>query len=88
MSLLSGKYMIPGTLKVYSLSMYLTRSAFMSEEITQEVFVKVWNNRHQLTSINYFNSWIRTIARNTILNYIKTKAREQLALQHYRGAMI
>lgn len=73
--------------KVYSLSMYLTRSAFMSEEITQEVFVKVWNNRHQLTSINYFNSWIRTIARNTILNYIKTKAREQLALQHYRGAM-
>ncbi len=71
--------------KVYSLSMYLTRSAFMSEEITQEVFVKLWNSRGQLATVNYFSSWIRTIARNTIINYLKVKAREQLALLQYQG---
>ncbi len=69
--------------KVYSLAMYLTRSPFMSEEITQEVFVKIWNNRHQLTEIEYLASWIRTITRNTIINYLKAKAREKLALHDY-----
>lgn len=66
--------------KIYVLAMYLTHSDVLSEEIVQDVFMKVWNNREQLLEIDYFNSWVRTIARNTVLNYLRSLAREKLAL--------
>lgn len=66
--------------KIYSLAMYLTRSEVLSEEIVQDVFMKVWSNRDQLHQIDYFNAWLRTIARNTISNYLRGLARERLAL--------
>lgn len=66
--------------KIYNLAMYLTRSEVHSEEILQDVFMKVWKNRAQLNEIIYFNAWLRTIARNTTTNYLKSLAREKLAL--------
>ena len=67
--------------RVYSLAMYLTRSDCFSVDIVQEVFVKVWVNRKELADVKYFNAWLRTIARNTIKNYLRGMARERVALQ-------
>lgn len=67
--------------RIYSLSMYLTRSEFLAEEITQDVFLKIWINREQLAEINYFNAYLRTIARNVANNYLKRMATEKLILQ-------
>lgn len=69
--------------KIYSLGMHLTRSEILSEEIVQDVFMKVWEKRGQLPAINYFNSWLRTIARNTCSNYLRNLAIEKLALSRY-----
>jgi RNA polymerase sigma-70 factor (family 1) len=66
--------------KIYSLSMHLTRSDVLSEEIVQDVFMKVWTNRNQLIQLDYFNAWLRTIARNTIISYLRSLTREKLAL--------
>lgn len=66
--------------KIYSLGMYLTRSEPVSEEIVQEVFMKTWEKREQLTGIDYFNAWLRTVARNICINHLRSLALERLAL--------
>lgn len=67
--------------KIYSLSMFLTRSEYISEEITQEVFLKIWLHRENLESILYFNSYLRTIATNIASNYFKRLANEKIIMQ-------
>lgn len=71
--------------RVYSLGMHLTRSELMAEELVQDVFLKVWTNRSQLTSILYFNAWLRTIAKNTCSNYLRSMAIEKLAIHKLGG---
>ena len=69
--------------KIYSLGMYLTRSETLSEEIVQDVFLKVWEKREELTGINYFNAWLRTVAKNTCSNYLRSLAMEKIALSRF-----
>lgn len=67
--------------KIYSLSMYLTHSEYISEEITQEVFMKIWVNRKQLEGVEFFNAYLRTIASHVASNYLKRLANEKIILQ-------
>jgi RNA polymerase sigma-70 factor (ECF subfamily) len=67
--------------KIYSLSMYLTRSEFLAEEITQDVFLKIWMRKEQLAGIEYFNAWLKTIAHNVAVNHLKRLAQEKLILE-------
>lgn len=60
--------------------MFLTRSELMSEEITQEIFIKIWTHRSELTEINYFNSWLKTVIRNFTYNYLRRIAHEKIIL--------
>lgn len=61
--------------------MYLTHSEYISEEITQEVFVKIWTSRKQLESVEFFNAYLRTIASHVTSNYLKRLANERIILQ-------
>lgn len=71
--------------KIYSLGMYLTRSPYLSEEIVQDVFMKVWEKREDLESIEYFNAWLRTVARNICLNHLRSIAIQHLGLEALAG---
>lgn len=67
--------------KIYSLSMYLTHSEYISEEITQEVFFRIWENRAKLAGIDFFVSYLKTIASNIAFNYLKRIANEKIVLK-------
>ncbi len=67
--------------KVYSLGMSLTRSEFLAEEITQEVFLRLWLHKDHLREIQHFNAYLRTMARNVAFNYLKRIAHERVVLQ-------
>jgi RNA polymerase sigma-70 factor (ECF subfamily) len=67
--------------KVYSFAMYITRSSFLSEEIVQEVFMKIWVARKELIEVEYFGAYLKTIAKNIASNYLKRIAYEQIILQ-------
>lgn len=54
----------------------LTKSHSITEELVQDVFVKVWLNRSELVSIDKFESWMFVIARNHVFNHLKKTARE------------
>lgn len=66
--------------KVYAFALKLTRSEQLSEEIVQEVFLKIWTGRSSLRDINYFPSYLYTITRNHTFNVLKKIATEQRAL--------
>lgn len=74
--------------KIYSLSMYLTHSEYLAEEITQEVFLKIWTTREQLEGIEYFNAYLRTIASNVASNYLKRLANEKIILKNMANEAI
>jgi RNA polymerase sigma factor (sigma-70 family) len=71
--------------KVYSFALFLTRFEPTAEEITQDVFTKAWTHREELPKLDYFLSWLRTVARNEAYNYLKRKARERLAFLDLAG---
>jgi RNA polymerase sigma-70 factor (ECF subfamily) len=73
---------------VYSFSMHITHSAYLAEEITQDVFIRVWSNRQQLTGIADVEAWMITITRNLCFTYLRKLAREQENLRSIPGEQL
>lgn len=67
--------------KVYSFAFYVTHQEEVAEDITQDVFVKIWNNRQELNSIDNFEAWLTVVVRNTAYNALKRMATEDLVLK-------
>lgn len=70
--------------KIYSFSYSFTHSAEAAEEITQEVFIKVWTNRESLPQIENVDAWLSTVTRNLCLNYLKKLALERKTKEVFR----
>ncbi len=62
---------------IYGVSLMLTKSPALAEDMVQEIFVKVWVKREQLTQVENFSSFIFIIARNHIFDTLRKKSREQ-----------
>jgi RNA polymerase sigma-70 factor (family 1) len=71
--------------KVYTLGLSLTKSSSTAEEMVQEIFMKVWENRRQLSDIDFFKSWLRVICTNACYNHLRKKANERIAVLAYSG---
>jgi len=44
-----------------------------AEDVTQEVFVKVWRNAKKIDKNKSFKSWLYAVAKNSALDYLKKK---------------
>lgn len=42
-------------------------------DILQDVFVKLWENRKNIKNVETFNAWIFTITKNTVISYFREK---------------
>jgi len=62
-----------------SLRKYL-RSDELSEDITQNVFVKFWEQREEPSVINDPSAWLFTMAKRQAFNFLKRATIEQVAL--------
>ena len=49
-----------------------------SEELAQETFINAWKNLAQLNDFSKFQSWLASIARNVVKNFIRTQKRDVL----------
>jgi RNA polymerase sigma-70 factor (ECF subfamily) len=63
--------------KVYAYARHFTHSDAIAEEVTQEVFLKVWLNRKKLADVTNIEAWLCVLARNTCFNYLKKLANER-----------
>lgn len=66
--------------KLFYFVLNLTQSQQTAEDTLQEVFVKIWADRKQLTGITNFNAWIFRITKNHVLNGLRRMAQETLIL--------
>ncbi|MBC7868403.1 MAG: RNA polymerase sigma-70 factor, partial [Gloeobacteraceae cyanobacterium ES-bin-316] len=62
---------------IYGVAFTFTKSAVVSEEMVQDVFVKVWLNRQQLSSVRKFSDYLFIIARNHIFSALRKKIQEE-----------
>ncbi len=59
-----------------------------AENVTQEVFVKVWETRHRLDPDNTFSAYLFTITKNIIFNNNRKKVNEAAYLDHLARVIV
>ncbi len=57
--------------KVVNFIESLVKSRIVAEDLSQEVFVNLWNSRHALGGVRSLNAYIYTIARNMTIDYLR-----------------
>lgn len=56
-----------------------------TEEIVQEVFMKIWKSRDKINIYSSFESFLFTIAHNATVNLLKKRATEQQYVEHIKS---
>lgn len=59
--------------RLYNFSKSIIKTEDCIDDIIQEVFVKIWQNRKKIKSAETFNSFIFTITRNLLLNELRRR---------------
>lgn len=79
------QYRIP----LFSFSLEMTKSAGDAEDMVQEIFIKIWQNRERLAKLDYAKPYIYAMARNHVFDFLHKVARnEQMAQQLWANVHI
>jgi len=62
--------------QVFHFALHFVRSEYDAEEITQEVFVKLWETKERINPNQNFSAYLFTITRNIVFNRHKKKVHE------------
>jgi len=71
-------------IKVFNFLLSYNGNIAECEEITQDVFVKLWEKRKFLDPDRNFNSYLFTIARNLLYNSFKKKGNEKAYIEYIK----
>ncbi|ATL49278.1 hypothetical protein COR50_20040 [Chitinophaga caeni] len=66
----------------------LTHSKELTEEIIQDVFLKVWKERTKLTGIQKFNAYLFISLRNCTINYLASLVAERKKYNNYASHLL
>lgn len=72
---------------VFAFAFYLTKSKELSEEVVQEVFVRVWEKKEQLPENMMILPYIKRMTQNLVLDLFRKAGREQALQQQLQDAM-
>jgi len=61
---------------VYSFVYHQIENKEEAEDLTQEIFVKAWKNLKKFDQKKNFKTWIFTIAKNSVIDYLRKKKKE------------
>ena len=64
---------------IYYNILKLTRDAIVAEDILQEVFITLWEKRHDLNIEQGVSGWLFVVSYNRSISYLKRKLKESLA---------
>lgn len=59
--------------QVHSLAIYMVGDPGMAEDLTQEIFLKVFRDLHSFRFESSFSSWLYRLATNTCLNALRNR---------------
>ena len=69
--------------RIYGYILKYTKSETSAQDITQDVFAKLWEKRQDLATIESHASYIFTAAFRTSINHFKKEARETRLIKEY-----
>lgn len=67
--------------RIYAYVLTIVKSSFTAEEITQEIFIKLWLCQDKLDEINNLDGFIFKIVRNQALNHLRKAAYDDKLLK-------
>lgn len=67
--------------KIYSIGIAITHSPDIAEEMVQDVFLKIWLKRSELTAIQNFEAHLFVMARNVAYDILRRLATQRKAYQ-------
>src|SRR5882724_9837047 len=73
--------------RVYGYVLAISHSPYTAEEITQEIFIKLWLCRDILDEVENLEAYIFSIARNKTLNHLRKAAHNIKLLHELQGRM-
>ncbi|PEA82667.1 RNA polymerase sigma factor [Bacillus pseudomycoides] len=65
---------------VWNYSFIITKNTHLSDDITQEVFIKVFKKWDSFRNESSVKTWLLKITRNTALNYLKSSYFKRISL--------
>lgn len=65
---------------VWNYSFIITKDTHLSDDITQEVFIKVFKKWNSFRNESAVKTWLLKITRNTALNYLKSSYFKRISL--------
>ena len=65
---------------LYQYVFLFTKSAYSTEEIVQDVFVRIWEHRQCLREVESFKSYLFRAAKNRVIDYVRSDQVEERAL--------
>lgn len=68
---------------LYKYIFLFTKSAVTTEEIIQEVFIRIWESRERLAEVSSFRSYLFRAARNKAVDYTRRRQAEERVLTGY-----
>ena len=69
---------------VYTKAYYFLKNFAQAEDILQEVFLKIWKNRTELSEIQNFKGFLNVVTRNMIFSYLRKTASQTLLIEKLR----
>lgn len=67
--------------RLFNFARQIAHSTVDAEEIVQDIFLKLWENREHLAQVSYPRKYIYTMARNRALDHLTSIARNKKAIQ-------
>ena len=70
--------MLPAKQKLYRLAVFMLRDKEEAEDILQDVFLKLWSNKHKLHAYTSLEAFAMTVTKNLCLDRVKTSKRKRM----------
>lgn len=72
--------------RIFQFALKIVKSPELAQEISQDVFLKIWEKRTSLNTIETLPAWLFSLAKNQSLNTLKEIARRYTHEEKYAAA--
>lgn len=72
---------------IYAVALRHLKLPHLAEDIVQAVFLKLWESRAELHSIQHFSSWLYILVRNTIISSLRKQGSHDAYVKYLKERM-